>query len=112
MRRGCGGDMKGVWRCGGDKGVWLPTGGPWLRHCAYAHTRCVMRAPGAQNDPYVGKGSGGAAETRGRRASVLGRFQRYLTRCDKGGGARRTEVEGVLIETGKGVTEDILHYTR
>ena len=45
----------------------LPTCGPWLRHCAYAHApgtlnvpqptfpqRCVVLAPGTQNYPHVG----------------------------------------------------------
>ena len=42
----------------------LPTGGPWLRHCAYPHALgalnvpqlvWVVLVPGAQNDPHVGK---------------------------------------------------------
>ena len=39
----------------------LPTCGPWLRHCAYAHARKLLNVPQpvvsdeTQNDPHVGK---------------------------------------------------------
>jgi len=42
---------------GSDSRFKLPTCGPWLRHCAYAHARRLLNVPQpdeTQNDPHVG----------------------------------------------------------